>query len=292
MPDPLDFDGARRALDDVPAPDLWADASQRAEAGAVVPLPAASGERARRPRWLVAVGVAAVAVLAVGTAAALLADDDQSVDTTPTTEPPAGHRRSHDRHRRRLHGRHHRRPHRDGRRSRRGSAALRSLRSARQPARRPHDARVAGGRAPRARRGADGPRRRAGGGRRARAGHRQHLVRPRLRAGALVPRRAGAVRVVHRDGVGRQRGRQPPRRRRPSPSASCCPSDLGEVGRRVRPRRHASGSSSAPTVVANRPRATGCVFTFADGEVDLDRRLQQLRGHVHAARRRRRSTSG
>ena len=89
MPDPLDFDGARRALDDVPAPDLWADASQRAEAGAVVPLPAASGERARRPRWLVAVGVAAVAVLAVGTAAALLADDDQSVDTTPTTEPPA-----------------------------------------------------------------------------------------------------------------------------------------------------------------------------------------------------------
>ena len=95
MPDPLDFDGARRALDDVPAPDLWADASQRAEAGAVVPLPAASGERARRPRWLVAVGVAAVAVLAVGTAAALLADDDQSVDTTPTTEPPAGDRRSH-----------------------------------------------------------------------------------------------------------------------------------------------------------------------------------------------------
>ena len=89
MPDPLDFDGARRALDDVPAPDLWADASQRAEAGAVVPLPAASGERARRPRWLVAAGVAAVAVLAVGTAAALLADDDQSVDTTPTTEPPA-----------------------------------------------------------------------------------------------------------------------------------------------------------------------------------------------------------
>ena len=29
MPDPFDFDDARRALDDVPAPDLWSDASQR-----------------------------------------------------------------------------------------------------------------------------------------------------------------------------------------------------------------------------------------------------------------------
>ena len=123
MPDPLDFDGARRALDDVPAPDLWADASQRAEAGAVVPLPAASGEHARRPRWLVAAGVAAVAVLAVGTAAALLADDDQSVETTPDHRAARRHRRSHDRHRRRLHRRHHRRTHRDGPRSRRGSAA-------------------------------------------------------------------------------------------------------------------------------------------------------------------------
>ena len=38
MPDPLDFDGVRRALDEVPAPDLWDEASQRAAGGAVVPL--------------------------------------------------------------------------------------------------------------------------------------------------------------------------------------------------------------------------------------------------------------
>lgn len=87
MPDPFDFDDARQALDEVPAPDLWDEASQRAGGGAVVPLDSLGGPR--RPRWLAAAGVAAVAVLAVGTVAVLLDDDDQAVDTTPVTEPPA-----------------------------------------------------------------------------------------------------------------------------------------------------------------------------------------------------------
>ena len=62
MPDPFDpdFDAARRALDEVPAPDLWAEAERRADGGAVVPLVAdgarrgarAAGWRSRRwPRW-------------------------------------------------------------------------------------------------------------------------------------------------------------------------------------------------------------------------------------------------
>ncbi len=89
MPDPFDFDDARRALDEVPAPDLWDEASQRAAGGSVVPLESADG-RPRRPRWLGAAAVAAVAVLAVGTVAVLLDDDDQAVDTTPVTDPPTG----------------------------------------------------------------------------------------------------------------------------------------------------------------------------------------------------------
>ena len=76
MPDPFDpdFDAARRALDEVPAPDLWAEAERRAEDGAVVPL-VADGERVRRHpgRWL---AVAAVAALAVGTVGVLTSDDD------------------------------------------------------------------------------------------------------------------------------------------------------------------------------------------------------------------------
>ena len=60
MPDSSDFDDARRALDEVPAPDLWAEAERRAADGAVVPLadgaPAPppgplAGRRRRRPRW-------------------------------------------------------------------------------------------------------------------------------------------------------------------------------------------------------------------------------------------------
>ena len=36
MPDPsdFDFDATRRALDEVPAPDLWAEAERRADGGA------------------------------------------------------------------------------------------------------------------------------------------------------------------------------------------------------------------------------------------------------------------
>lgn len=89
MPDPFDLDDARRALDEVPAPDLWAAAERRAADRPVVPLDADGDPRHRRSRWLVAAAVAALTVLAVGTTAVLLDDDDQAVDTTPTTELPA-----------------------------------------------------------------------------------------------------------------------------------------------------------------------------------------------------------
>ena len=38
MPDPFDPDEARRALEDVPVPDLWAEAERRAADGSVVAL--------------------------------------------------------------------------------------------------------------------------------------------------------------------------------------------------------------------------------------------------------------
>lgn len=81
MPDPFDFDEARRALDDVPAPDLWDEATRRASAGTVATLDADDAGRGRRPlRWLAA---AVVAVVAVGTSAVFLNDDDQRVDSQP-----------------------------------------------------------------------------------------------------------------------------------------------------------------------------------------------------------------
>ena len=60
------------------------------------------------------------------------------------------------------------------------------------------------------------------------------------------------------------------------------PSDLGEVGRGATSTAP-SGSSSAPPSRGEPTEGTGSEFTFADGEVDLVRRLQQLRGHVHPA---------
>ncbi len=87
MPDPFDpdFDATRRALDEVPAPDLWAEAERRAEGGAVVPL-TVDGTRVRRPvRWL---AVAAVAALAVGTVGVLTSGDDSGLDTAPAGEGP------------------------------------------------------------------------------------------------------------------------------------------------------------------------------------------------------------
>lgn len=84
MPDPFDFDEARRGLDEVHAPDPRSDATRRAAHGSVVPLESADG-RAGCQRWL----AAAVAVLAVGAMAVLFHDDDEAVDTTPATEAPA-----------------------------------------------------------------------------------------------------------------------------------------------------------------------------------------------------------
>ena len=79
MPDPFDFDDARQALHEVgPAADLWDEAQRRAADGAV-PL-ADGGERTRHPRrWL---AVAAAAVLAVGTVAAVaMSDGEQPLHT-------------------------------------------------------------------------------------------------------------------------------------------------------------------------------------------------------------------
>ncbi|MEQ1786258.1 MAG: META domain-containing protein [Acidimicrobiales bacterium] len=87
MPDPFDVDAARRALDDVPAPDLWSEVERRAAGASVVALEA-DDHRTRRPgRWLAA--VAAVAVAAVGVATVLVDDDgDQGLEMSPTTTAP------------------------------------------------------------------------------------------------------------------------------------------------------------------------------------------------------------
>ena len=81
------FDEGKRALGDVPARDVWAEAERRAGDDPVSPLAVApTPTDGRSRRWIAgaAAGAAAVALLAVGTAA-LLADDDSSVDTSPTT---------------------------------------------------------------------------------------------------------------------------------------------------------------------------------------------------------------
>lgn len=86
MPDPFDVDEARRALDAVPAPDQWHEATRRAAAASVTTLDPGDSGRRRPGRWL---AVAAVAVLAVGTTAVLLDDDGHSdVDTAPSTSTP------------------------------------------------------------------------------------------------------------------------------------------------------------------------------------------------------------
>ena len=75
------FDDAKRALDDVPARDVWAEAERRAADGTVVPLaPVPARAPRHRARWLAA---AAALVLAAGTVAVLAQDGDDPVDTVP-----------------------------------------------------------------------------------------------------------------------------------------------------------------------------------------------------------------
>ena len=100
MPDRLDFDSARRALEEIPPTDTWDDATQRAATGSLVQLDAedatesALRRRPRRPRpptmRVLAIAACLVAVVAL---AAIVTAERQSVDTiapseSPTTECP------------------------------------------------------------------------------------------------------------------------------------------------------------------------------------------------------------
>jgi hypothetical protein len=85
--EPFDrFDESKRALEGIPAPDLWAEAERRAEDGTVVPLAAVPPRHPRHVgRWIAA---AAVVVLVAGTVAALASDDEAGVEArsgTPST---------------------------------------------------------------------------------------------------------------------------------------------------------------------------------------------------------------
>jgi heat shock protein HslJ len=70
MPDR--FDEAKRALEGVPAHDVWPEAERRAETGAVVPLAPVARPPRRYGRWIAA---AAVLALVAGTVAVLAGDD-------------------------------------------------------------------------------------------------------------------------------------------------------------------------------------------------------------------------
>src|SRR5688572_5243204 len=75
------FDDAKRALDDVPARDVWAEAARRAADGTVIPLaPVPARAPRHRVRWLAA---AAALVLLAGTVAVLAQDGEGPVDTGP-----------------------------------------------------------------------------------------------------------------------------------------------------------------------------------------------------------------
>jgi hypothetical protein len=81
MPDRLDE--ARRALEGVPAPDLWSDVEQRAAAGATV-MPIGDPSHRHPRRWLAAAGVAAATL--VGVALVLQPDDETPVETAPAVD--------------------------------------------------------------------------------------------------------------------------------------------------------------------------------------------------------------
>ncbi len=81
------FDEAKRALEGVPARDVWSEAQRRAGSGAqVVPLVAAAGRGRRAGRRLAA---AAAAIVAVGTIAVIAQDDDAPLDAGPGSDSPA-----------------------------------------------------------------------------------------------------------------------------------------------------------------------------------------------------------
>jgi hypothetical protein len=84
MPEHFDLDEARRALDAVPAPDLWDEAQRRAADGSVVTLVIGEDRARHRGRWL---AVAAAAALVIGAVAVLASGGDQAFDTTPATQP-------------------------------------------------------------------------------------------------------------------------------------------------------------------------------------------------------------
>jgi hypothetical protein len=101
MPDRLDFDSARRVLEEVTPTDTWDDATRRAETGSLVQLDAEDAtvstvrRRPRRPRppTIRVLGIAA-GLVAVVALAAVLTSERQSVDTIsplgpPTTECPS-----------------------------------------------------------------------------------------------------------------------------------------------------------------------------------------------------------
>jgi heat shock protein HslJ len=76
---PERFDEAKRALEGVPARDVWDEAARRAASGAnLVPLTPPTVRERRPGRWLAA---AAALVLVVGTVAVVASDDEAPVDT-------------------------------------------------------------------------------------------------------------------------------------------------------------------------------------------------------------------
>lgn len=86
------FDEAKRSLEGVSAPDVWAEAERRASDSTVIPLAAVGGGggSGRRPgRWLAA--AAAAAALVAGTVAVLAAGGEDPVDTAPgsTSDDPS-----------------------------------------------------------------------------------------------------------------------------------------------------------------------------------------------------------
>jgi hypothetical protein len=95
MPDRLDFDSARRVLEQIAPTDTWDEATLRAASGSLVHLDAedaTASTRRRRPRrprppTIGLIAIAACLVAVVGLVAVVRADR-QSVDTVPPAQSP------------------------------------------------------------------------------------------------------------------------------------------------------------------------------------------------------------